>query len=130
MSVELVCEVRRGEGAAASGGRLRRVAQRAGAVLVATVGGLLLGATAALAGPIDVGQGTAPPGAGQIKTIVSYLAWGVTAACVAGVLIAAGKMAVAHQRGGGGAEHASSLAWVLIAAVIAGSASALVGAVI
>jgi hypothetical protein len=79
---------------------------------------------------IDPGQGTAPPGSGQLTTLVSYVAWGVTALCVVGVLIAAGKMAVAHHRGGGGGEHAASLGWVLVAAVVAGSASALVAAVI
>jgi hypothetical protein len=78
---------------------------------------------------IDPGQGTAPPGSGQLTTLVSYVAWGVTALCVVGVLIAAGKMAVAHHRGGGG-EHAAALGWVLVAAVLAGSASALVAAVI
>ena len=79
---------------------------------------------------IDPGQGTAPPGAGNLTTLVSYVAWGVTALCVVGVLIAAAKMAVAHHRGAGGGEHAAALGWVLVAAVVAGSASALVGAVI
>jgi hypothetical protein len=79
---------------------------------------------------IDPGQGTAPPGSGQLTTLVSYVAWGVTALCVVGVLIAAGKMAVAHHRGSGGGEHAAALGWVLVAAVLAGSASALVAAVI
>ena len=79
---------------------------------------------------IDPGQGTAPPGSGQLTTLVSYVAWGVTALCVVGVLIAAGKMAVSHHRGGGGGEHAAALGWVLVASVLAGSASALVAAVI
>jgi hypothetical protein len=79
---------------------------------------------------INPGQGTAPPGSGQLTTLVSYVAWGVTALCVVGVLIAAGKMAVAHHRGSGGGEHAAALGWVLVAAVLAGSASALIAAVI
>ena len=79
---------------------------------------------------VDPGQGAAPPGSGHLTTLVSYVAWGVTALCVVGVLIAAGKMAVAHHRGAGGGEHAAALGWVLVAAVIAGSASALVAAVI
>ena len=62
--------------------------------------------------------------------MVSYVAWGVTALCVVGVLIAAGKMAVSHHRGSGGGEHAAALGWVLVAAVLAGSASALIAAVI
>jgi hypothetical protein len=79
---------------------------------------------------IDPGQGTAPPGSARLTTLVSYVAWGVTALCVVGVLIAAGKMAVAHHRGSGGGEHAAALGWVLVAAVLAGSASALIAAVI
>ena len=33
---------------------------------------------------IDPGQGTAPPGSGQLTTLVSYVAWGVTVLCVVG----------------------------------------------
>jgi hypothetical protein len=91
---------------------------------------LLVAAPSALAGVPDPGQGLAPPGSAQLLTVLKYLSWGVSLACVAGVLIVAAKMAVAHGRGGGGGEHAASLGWVLGAAVIAGSASALIGAVI
>jgi hypothetical protein len=38
-------------------------------------------------------------------------------------------MAVMHQRGWGG-EHATGLAWVLLACVLAGSASSIVGLLI
>lgn len=38
----------------------------------------------------------------------------------------AGTMAVAHRRGGAG-EHAAGLGWVLVACVLIGSASTLVG---
>ena len=109
------------------GGLLRRVLR----VAVASGGVFLLTTAPALAGNVvDPGTGSAPPGAGQLKTILSYLAWGVTAMCVAGVLIASAKMAVSHHRGGSGSEHAGALAWVLVAAVVAGSASALVGALV
>lgn len=114
------------------GGLLKRGLRRLG-IAVGSVGVVLLTAAPALAASSNVvnpGTGTAPPGAGQLKTILSYLAWGVTATCVAGVLIASAKMAVSHHRGGGGSEHAGALAWVLVAAVVAGSASALVGAVV
>jgi hypothetical protein len=106
--------------------RMRRVVEAAVASF------LLMTAPALAAGSsvVDPGTGSAPPGAGQLKTILSYLAWGVTATCVAGVLIASAKMAVSHHRGGGGGEHAGALAWVLVAAVVAGSASALVGALV
>jgi hypothetical protein len=77
---------------------------------------------------IDPGEGTAPPGSDKLTTLVGYVAWGVFALCVVGVLVAAGRMALAHHRGGGGGEQATSLGWVLVACVVAGSASALVGA--
>jgi hypothetical protein len=110
----------------------RQQAGRTLRVVAASVAVFALTATPALAASsvVDPGTGSAPPGAGQLKTILSYLAWGVTAMCVAGVLIASAKMAVSHHRGGGGGEHAGALAWVLVAAVVAGSASALVGALV
>jgi hypothetical protein len=78
---------------------------------------------------IDPGQGTAPPGSGNATKLISWGAWGVFAVCVLGVLLAAGQMAIAHHRGGGGGEHAARLGWVLVAAVVAGSASALIAAI-
>ncbi|MGI8412370.1 MAG: hypothetical protein ACR2LV_05460 [Solirubrobacteraceae bacterium] len=77
---------------------------------------------------LDPGQGLAPPGSAKATTIVKWMAWGTFGVCVLGVLLAAAKMAIAHQRGGGHGEHGASLAWVLMAAVVAGSASALIGA--
>lgn len=118
---------------ARNSGRGGGILKRGLRIAVGTVGVVLLTAAPALAASSNVvnpGTGTAPPGAGQLKTILSYLAWGVTATCVAGVLIASAKMAVSHHRGGGGSEHAGALAWVLVAAVMAGSASALVGALV
>ncbi len=73
------------------------------------------------------GPGIAPPGAAQITKLLQYAAWIVFAACVGGVLISAGMMAIKHHRGGG-SEAAGGLGWVLGACIIAGSASALVGA--
>lgn len=75
------------------------------------------------------GQGEEPPGAEQLTTILRWVAWTVFGLCVAGVLLVAGKMAVSHHRGQGG-EHAQGLAWVFGACVLAGSASAFVGALI
>lgn len=87
---------------------------------------MLLHLVAAIPNP---GQGTAPPGGAKILTILKWLAWGVFAVCVAGVLLNGAKLAVAHQRGHGGGEQTSGLAWTLIGAIVAGSAAALVGAV-
>ena len=87
-----------------------------------------LGAAAGLlAAPPDPGGGTAPPGvAEKIDTLVGWLAWVAVAACVAGVLFVAIRMAVLHQRGQLG-EHMSGLGSVLGACILIGGASALVG---
>ena len=78
---------------------------------------------------INPGQGVAPPGAGKITLILQWTAWGVFAMCIAGVLITAAKLAHAHNQGyGGGGQHISSLWWAMGACVLAGSASAVVGA--
>jgi hypothetical protein len=77
---------------------------------------------------VDPGQGVPPPGAAKLTTILQWTAWGVFALCVAGVLISAAKLAHAHSQGYGGAnQHTTSLAWTLVASVIAGSAAAIVG---
>lgn len=103
---------------------------------ILAVGALAVAALGASAGSalatsvVNPGTGTAPPGSQHLTTILSYLAWGVTATCVAGVLVVASKMALATRGHQGGGEHAGALGWVLVAAVVAGSASALVGALI
>lgn len=79
-----------------------------------------------LAAAPDPGAGIAPPGSDKIVTVLGWVAWLVFAACVAGILFCAGKMAVNHRRGEG-AEHASGLAYTLAACIVAGSASAIVG---
>ena len=78
---------------------------------------------------VDPGQGIAPPGSEGIVTIVSWVAWTVLAVCVLGVLLVGARMAVAHRRGEG-AEHAVSLAYVLGGAVLVGSASGLIAALV
>lgn len=69
-----------------------------------------------------------PPGTQAFVTLLSWLGWGVSAACVAGVLIVAAMMAVKHNRGEGGGEHMGKLGWVLAAAVIGSAAGPLVSA--
>jgi len=103
-----------------------------GALLAAAASAVAKGTTTTAAtAVVNPGTGIAPPGSQQLTTILSYLAWGVTATCVAGVLIVASKMAIGTHTGRtGGGEHAGALMAVLVAAVVAGSASALVGALI
>lgn len=90
---------------------------------------LLVHHAGVLAAPPDPGQGSAPPGADKLEKVLQWLAWCVFALCVAGILIVAGRMAVQHRRGEGG-EHVTGLAWVAVACVLAGSASAVVGALV
>lgn len=72
-----------------------------------------------------------PPGqtVRNLEKILGWASWTVSALCVAGILIVAGRMAIMHRRGEGG-EHASGLAWVMTAMILAGSASAIVGAIL
>jgi hypothetical protein len=81
-------------------------------------------------GGIPTGGPPAPlPGkaAEKVSTLLSWAAWVVAALCVGGIMIVAGRMAVMHRRGEGGA-HASGLAWVAGACILVGSAGAIVGA--
>jgi hypothetical protein len=78
---------------------------------------------------VDPGEGVAPPGAEGIVTIVQWVAWVVLAVCVLGVLLVGGRMAVAHRRGEG-AAYAAELGFVLGGAVLVGSASALIAALV
>ena len=70
-----------------------------------------------------------PPGVESLTTVVNWLAWGVSIACVAGVLLVAGRMALAHRRGEG-MEVTGGLIAVLCAAILAGGASGFVAAVL
>lgn len=75
----------------------------------------------------DPGGMEAPPGAEQIYMMIRWLTWAVFGCCVAGVLLASGKMAIAHTSGRGGNEGMVNLAWVAMACVAAGTATGIVG---
>jgi len=66
-----------------------------------------------------------PPGTAGLYTILNWAAWIVTLLCVLGVLLVAGKMAVAHRRGEG-SEAVASLGWVLGGCVLAASSAQIV----
>ena len=75
------------------------------------------------------GSGEAPPGVGgKVLTILRWIAYLASAACVGGVLYTAGKMAISHRRGDD--TNVSQLGWVLGACVLIGSASGIVSALI
>ncbi|WP_328643927.1 hypothetical protein [Streptomyces canus] len=69
----------------------------------------------------------APPGAKNFQTVLNWVSWSVTALCVAGLMFVAAKMAISH-RNGEGYEAMSGLGKVMVACVLVGSASAIVGA--
>ena len=57
-----------------------------------------------------------------------WLQWGGLALCVAGLMFAGARMAIAHQNGRGG-EHGASIGWVIGGAILIGAASGLIGTV-
>jgi hypothetical protein len=69
-----------------------------------------------------------PPGVESLTTVLNWLAWGVTVACVAGVLAAA-QMAIRHRRGEDGSESLGRVGIVLLASVLGSAAGPLVSAI-
>ncbi|WP_330346627.1 hypothetical protein OG858_47360 (plasmid) [Streptomyces europaeiscabiei] len=67
-----------------------------------------------------------PPGSEDFVQIMNWVAWGVASLCILALFVVAGRMAMAY-RNGEGYEAASGLAKVMVACVIIGSASSLVG---
>ena len=86
------------------------------------------GAAAGGGGAISVPSisSTAPPGSGQITTVIGYIMWGATAVLILGVCTVVMKMATAHHNGRSASEHVGSLAAVLGCAILLGSASTLI----
>lgn len=82
-----------------------------------------------LASAVPQTNPTAPPGSEKIERVINYVAWGMTAACVMGMLIVAITMAIQH-RVHGPSEHMSKLGWVIGACIIGSGASAFVGAMV
>lgn len=89
----------------------------------------LTAAAGVLAQIPDPGAGTAPPGSEGFLSILSWVAWIAFGICVLGVIVAGAAMALGNRRGEGG-EHAQRLGWVLAGAIVIGSASGLVGALV
>ncbi|MGN9774827.1 hypothetical protein ACTMS0_03455 [Micromonospora sp. H33] len=77
----------------------------------------------------DPGSGEAPPKVGEkVLTILRWVAYLASAACVGGLLYTAGKMALAHRRGDD--TNLSQLGWVFAACILIGSAFSIVSALI
>lgn len=75
-----------------------------------------------------IGNG-APPGGAKFSTVLGWVKWIVTGACVLGILLSAGAIAMSARKNQGG-EHLTGLGWVMGACVLIGSAAQIVGALI
>ncbi len=69
--------------------------------------------------------GAPPDLQNKVNTILGLIMYLVIAACVAGILFCAGKLAIAHRRGESG-EAAGQLGGVAAACVLVGSGAAIV----
>ncbi|UGQ09017.1 hypothetical protein LO772_18785 [Yinghuangia sp. ASG 101] len=77
---------------------------------------------------IPEGNPDKPPGRiGEgVNTLMNWGSWIVMAVCGLAVLVAAGRMAMAHKSGADGGQHIVGLAWIVVAATLAGSGAAIV----
>lgn len=71
-----------------------------------------------------------PPGTEALSTLLNWLSWSVSFACVVGALAVAAVMAVRHRRGEDGSEAFGKLGLVLVAAIVGAAAAPLVNAVV
>lgn len=82
-----------------------------------------------LAAVPNPGSGEAPAFAeSKVLTILKWIAWFASAACVAGILVVGAKMAISHRRGDD--TNVAQLGWVLAGVILIGSASGIVGTLI
>jgi hypothetical protein len=67
-----------------------------------------------------------PPGqiGADVNRVLGWVMWLAVTACVAGIIITAARMAIAHRRGGD--SDVAQLGWVLGACVLIGSAAFIV----
>jgi hypothetical protein len=66
-----------------------------------------------------------PPGDTEFLTLLQYAMWFALAACIAGLFVLGGRMAINHQRGEGG-SHMGSLAIVGFGCVVIVTAQTIV----
>jgi hypothetical protein len=85
---------------------------------------------AAVAEVPDPGNGVPPSKeiSEKILMLLQWVAYFATAACVAGILVTAARMAIAHRRGDD--TNVAALGWVLGACVLIGAASGIVSALV
>jgi hypothetical protein len=71
-----------------------------------------------------------PPGGigADVERVLGWVMWLAVTACVAGIIITAARMAIAHRRGGD--ADVAQLGWVLGACVLIGSAAFVVNQIV
>lgn len=79
-------------------------------------------------GLVDPGQGTQPPGGGDVVTIIKWVTWLVFAGAIAAVVVAGGRMMWARHNGAMTSDHTSTLAYTFGGIIIAGFAVGIVQA--
>jgi len=76
----------------------------------------------------DPGHGVAPPGADKILQLIRWGLWMATGACVLAAVMVGAQLALAAGGRGDHPRHAGALIWVLLGAVLVGSSTAIVSA--
>lgn len=104
-------------------------AGRLGAVVA---GCLIVGGASSIVGAVlgfnlFTDDPTAVPGLSGLQTVIGYTAWVAAAACLIGLIIAGGTLAVQYSRGG---DHTGRLGSVVAGCLVVGGASSIVGALI
>jgi len=82
-----------------------------------------------IAAGINAPVSVQPPGTAGLLTVVGWVAWIVTLACIVGIFAVAGKMAFSHRRGEG-SEAVGQLGWVMGACVLIAAAGPIVNVLI
>lgn len=82
-----------------------------------------------IAAGINTPVSVQPPGTAGLLTVVGWVAWIVTLACICGIFAVAGKMAFSHRRGEG-SEAVGQLGWVMGACVLIAAAGPIVNVLI
>jgi hypothetical protein len=76
---------------------------------------------------IETPTAVQPPGTEALNQLLQWGAWGVSFACLAGIMIVAATLALRHRRGEAG-ENAGQLGVVMAAAVLGAAAGPIVTA--
>jgi hypothetical protein len=77
----------------------------------------------------NFGGGEAPPGSDKLLKIGRWVLWSVSAACVIGILMIGGKLAIQHNHGEM-QQHGKAFGAALAGCVLVGASTGIAGALI